>query len=88
MATLHPGVWHRRGEKIREIKKRMKLDDEGRRIIRETAHDCDLLARRAREKNQAREAIDRLLETPFTHKRSKQSPASARHRARREVNAH
>jgi hypothetical protein len=48
-----------------------RLDEEGRRLMEETADDCDMLAKRARDKKQAGESLDGLLETPFTHKRSK-----------------
>jgi hypothetical protein len=65
--------WHRRGERIRRQLEKMKdrLNERDRELMRQTADDCDRLAKRARDQTQAGEAIDRLLETPFTHRRSK-----------------
>jgi hypothetical protein len=62
--------WHRRAEMIRRIAEKMKhrLDSEGRRLMRETADDCEVLAKRNRGKP-ASKALDQLLDAPFTKRR-------------------
>ena len=68
MYSYSPEHWHSRSERIRSED---RADDEGCRLIKEKADDCDLLARRAREKDQARDAIRRLMDARLRHKRKK-----------------
>jgi hypothetical protein len=60
--------WHKRGELIRRIAETMhgSLDEDGRRLMRETADDCDRLAEGARRHDQAGKAIEALLDMPFS----------------------
>jgi hypothetical protein len=62
--------WHRRAAMVRRLAGKMKdrLDAKGRRLMRETADDCEALAKRHRGKP-ASKAIDQLLDAPFTKRR-------------------